>query len=117
MLGFLRAIEVLQKQKNQVVKQMRKSSAEEKKSLQTVLDELEEAISYMHLKVNDYLVYMQNTDRKTAKVIRRHFFEGRSWGYSVDDIDMDEEAYRKSISRACKKYDLMSKTDKESYIK
>lgn len=117
MLGFLRAIEVLQKQKEQVMKQMKRATTEEKKSLQTVLDELEEAISYMHLKVNDYLVYMQNTDRKTAKVIRRHFFEGMPWGYSVDDVDMDEEAYRKAISRACKKFDFMSDTDKGSYIK
>ena len=117
MLGFLRAIEVLQKQKEQVTKQMHRASLEEKKSLQQVLDDLNEAINFIHLKVNDYLVYMQNTDRKTAKGIRRHFFEGMSWGYSVDDIDMDEEAYRKSISRACKKYDLMSDTDKQTYIK
>ena len=117
MLGFLRAIEVLQKQKNDVMKQMRKASAEEKKSLQTVLDELEEAISYMHLKVNDYLVYMQNTDRKTAKVIRRHFFEGMSWDYACDDVYVDADAFRKAIERTCKKFDSMSDTDKESYIK
>ena len=75
MLGFLRAVEVLQKQKEQVTKQMHRASLEEKKSLQQVLDDLNEAINFIHLKVNDYLVYMQNTDRKTAKVIRRHFFE------------------------------------------
>ena len=34
-----------------------------------------------------------------------------------DDFDVDEDAYRKSIERACKKYDSMSNTDKESYIK
>ena len=117
MLGFLRAIEVLQKQKEQVTKQMHRASLEEKKSLQQVLDDLNEAINFMHLKVNDFLLYMKNTNKKTYKVIMKHYFENIPWDYAVDDFDVDADAYRKSIERACKKYDLMSDTDKESYIK
>ena len=117
MLGFLRAIEVLQKQKNDVMKQMKRATTEEKKSLQIVVDELNESINYLHLKVNDFLIYMKNIDRKTYKVIIKHYFESVSWDYAVDDFDVDADAYRKSISRACKKYDLMSDTDKQTYIK
>ena len=117
MLGFLRAIEVLQKQKEQVKKQMHRASLEEKKSLQIVVDELNKSINYLHLKVNDFLIYMKNTDRKTYKVIIKHYFKSDSWDYAVDDFDVDADAYRKSIERACKKYDSMSDTDKQTYIK
>lgn len=117
MLGFLRAVEVLQKQKEQVTKQMHRASLEEKKSLQQVLDDLNEAINFMHLKVNDFLLYMKNTNKKTYKVIMKHYFENMSWDNACDDVYVDADAYRKSISRACKKYDLMSDTDKQTYIK
>ena len=117
MLGFLRAIEVLQKQKEQVTKQMHRASLEEKKSLQQILDDLNEAINFMHLKVNDFLIYMKNTDRKTYKVIIKHYFESVSWDHACDDVYVDADSFRKAIERACKKFDSMSDTDKESYIK
>ena len=117
MLGFLRAVEVLQKQKEQVMKQMKRATTEEKITLQIVVDELNESINYLHLKINEFLIYMKNTDRKTYKVIMKHYFENMPWNYAVDDFDVDADAYRKSIERACKKYDSMSDTDKESYIK
>ena len=117
MLGFLRAVEVLQKQKEQVMKQMKKVSSTEKESLQIVLDELNEAINYLHLKVNDFLIYMKNTDRKTYKVIIKHYFESDSWDYACDDVYVDADAFRKAIERTCKKFDSMSDTDKQTYIK
>lgn len=117
MLGFLRAIEVLQKQKSNVLKQMKRvTDEEEKETLQSVLKELEESINNLHLKVNNYLIYMKNTDRKTYKVIIKHYFENSAWDYAIDDYDADAGAYRKAIERACKKYDSMSNTDKQMYI-
>lgn len=117
MLGFLRAIEVLQRQKNDVIKQMKKVSAEERKSLQMLLEDLDETINHLHLKVNEFLIYIRSTDRKLYRVIKKHYFENISWDSSVDDIDVDADAYRKSISRACKKFDSMSDSDKQTYIK
>lgn len=116
MLGFLRAIEVLQKQKEQVMKQMKRATTEEKKTLQIVVDELNESINYLHLKVNDFLIYMKNTDRKTYKVIIKHYFESVSWDYACDDVYADADSFRKAIERSCKKYDSLSDMDKNKAV-
>lgn len=116
MLGFLRAIEVLKKQREQLIKQMKRATTEEKKALQQILDDLNESIDYMHLKVNDFLIYTKNKDKKTYKVMYKHYFENQPWDNAVDDFELDADAYRKAIERSCRKYDRLSDLDKQTYL-
>ena len=119
MYGLLQALFYLKQRQKSIETIISKSKNKEKVcALEETLINISETINFIHQQLNEFLLYINSTNPRMNKVIKKRFFEAKTWNEATFDFyTADEDEIRMSIKRLCDKYDGMSQIEKEAYLK